>query len=263
MPKKVTNNKKIYFTTSWDDGSVHDLRLVELLNKYRIKGTFYVPQNFNRQDDKFSEYGRRLNEEEIKLISESQEIGAHSLNHVDFKNLPEEKLREEISGTKLFIEKITGKEVKMFCPPNGVVNKFIIDTTEGVGYKGLRTTSKLEFRLPEDAFNMNVSVQCAPFPFRKKDCRSFYWRKLFGPIVNYKILYFPSLWLSIFSWESFADSFFNYALNHGNYFHLYGHSWEIEKYCMWEKLEVFLKKASRVEGIKFLTNSEILVEINK
>ena len=35
--------RKAIVTTSWDDGHPLDLRVVDLLARYGIKGTFYVP----------------------------------------------------------------------------------------------------------------------------------------------------------------------------------------------------------------------------
>jgi len=37
-------------TTSWDDGHPSDLKLVELLRKYDVPATFYIPiDNFERR----------------------------------------------------------------------------------------------------------------------------------------------------------------------------------------------------------------------
>ena len=78
---KDSQLKKIYFTSSWDDGSVNDLKLLKLLNKYNIKGTFYVPKEFDGKGSKFSEYNRQLSDKEIIEIASGQEIGSHSLTH--------------------------------------------------------------------------------------------------------------------------------------------------------------------------------------
>ena len=39
---------RLIVTTSWDDGSIQDLKLGELLMKYGIKGTFYIPRSSKR-----------------------------------------------------------------------------------------------------------------------------------------------------------------------------------------------------------------------
>ncbi len=57
--------KQEIVTTSWDDGHKLDLKLIKILNKYNIKGTFYVaPKNreFNKKD--------LLSDEEIIEINE-------------------------------------------------------------------------------------------------------------------------------------------------------------------------------------------------
>ncbi|NQU77209.1 hypothetical protein HQ544_00775, partial [Candidatus Falkowbacteria bacterium] len=44
----------------------------------------------------------------------------------------------------------------------------------------------------------------------------------------------------------------------GGVFHLWGHSFEVEKYGMWKKLEKFFKYVKRSEDIECLTNLEVL-----
>jgi len=67
----LKKNKKIIVTTSWDDGNVLDVRLAALLDKYGVKGTFYIAPN--KQN--------RLSNDEIIAISNKHEIGAHTMDH--------------------------------------------------------------------------------------------------------------------------------------------------------------------------------------
>lgn len=252
-------NNTLYFTTSWDDGSVLDLKLAEILDKYRVKGTFYIPKNFEEKGGKFSEYQRRLTEEEIRMISLTQELGAHSLGHRSLDTLSKNEIKNEVQGSKLFLEKIIGKEIEMFCFPKGVYNNEVLDIVKSSGYLGARTIERPSFLLPGDGFLLPVSVQCAPFPFRKKDARDYYWGKIFDPIRGYGFrLLFSPLLLSLYSWQSFARSFLNYAIKNGNYFHLFGHSWELEKYKMWGELESFIEYARKIKNANFISNSEII-----
>lgn len=254
------NMKKVYFTTSWDDGSIHDLKLAALMEKYSIKGTFYIPKEFNTSGNKFSEYGRRLTEEEIQIISRAQEVGAHSLNHYNLTILNDEQLREEICGSKNFLEKIIGRKIKLFCPPQGFVNEKVIMVAREAGYGGLRTTENLNFFLPEDNFRIGVGIQCTPFPLRKKDTNHYNWKKLFDPVKSYgwTLVSFPSAIPYLYSWQSFARSFFRYSMANGNYFHLWGHSWELQKYQMWGELELFFKFVKEFNKVEFIFNSEII-----
>lgn len=65
---------ELIVTTSWDDGSYLDLRLSSLLDKYGIKGTFYISPYYEYRE-------RSLTENEIILLSKRGEIGAHTLTH--------------------------------------------------------------------------------------------------------------------------------------------------------------------------------------
>jgi len=60
------------------------------------------------------------------------------------------------------------------------------------------------------------------------------------------------------SWQDLARASFFYARDFGRVFHLFGHSWEIEKYAMWRDLENFLKFVSEQKNITFAVNSELL-----
>jgi peptidoglycan/xylan/chitin deacetylase (PgdA/CDA1 family) len=252
--------KDFYFTTSWDDGSVNDLRLLKLLKRFDIKGTFFIPQNFNNNDAKYSSYIRRLTAEEIKTISLTQEIGAHSLSHRILTELSDEEIIKEVSESRVFLEEITGKKINIFSFPGGIFNEKIIDTVKNIGYIGARTAQLLNFKISSQAFLFGVSVQCNPFPFRKTNAEKYNWRRLLDPMrtYDYKLLSFIPLIPRLYSWQSFARAFFKYSMNSGNYFHLVGHSWELEKYGMWDELESFLKFVkSQKKEIKFVTNSEV------
>ena len=64
---------EFFVTTSWDDGAKEDLKLADLLLKYDVPATFYLPlRNPER---------KVMNTREIKEIGERFEIGGHTANH--------------------------------------------------------------------------------------------------------------------------------------------------------------------------------------
>ena len=91
-----------YITFSIDDGNKLDLKLLNLLEKYGFRGTFYVPQEF---------YLKNLSDEEVRLISRSQEIGGHTLSHCSLGMVSENKQKEEIFGCKKYLENVIEKEI--------------------------------------------------------------------------------------------------------------------------------------------------------
>ena len=94
------------FTTSWDDGHVLDNKLCELLNKYQIKGTFFLSKNYLEEP---------LHDDEIVQISNFHEIGAHTINHPHLSQLDFNCQYKEINQSKIWLENLLNKKCQGFC----------------------------------------------------------------------------------------------------------------------------------------------------
>ncbi len=252
-----------YFTTSWDDGSIQDLKLANILLKYNIKGTFYVCKNFPYKGKKF-EYYKSLSPKEIRILSDNFDIGSHTLNHRVLTNIPLKLAKREVQLGQEYLLDIIGHKTKMFCYPEGKYDDNVLKIVKESGFIGARTTEKFNFCTPknyEDRYRVGISMQVYPFPFRKISESCFYWRKVFQPFYNHISLFkrYPSLMMHCKSWSDLAIATFDKAYQTTNYFHLYGHSWEIERYGMWDELEKFLSYVSSFKSyIKFVDNTELL-----
>src|ERR1700756_5209192 len=97
------------FTTSWDDGHPLDFRIAELLTKYSLAGTFYVPPK--------NQYCEVMSAAEIRQLSGVFEIGGHTLHHLPVDGLPDSVAREEIVAGKRLLEAIIGKCCRIFSFP--------------------------------------------------------------------------------------------------------------------------------------------------
>ena len=51
---KFKDGKSKIVTMSYDDGTIHDRRLVEIFNKYGIKGTFHLNSGFLGHDGRLT-----------------------------------------------------------------------------------------------------------------------------------------------------------------------------------------------------------------
>lgn len=251
--------KKVIVTTSWDDGAVEDLRLFELLNKYNLKGTFYIPKSIDFEVKK----GKKLQpmaESEIIKIAEKQEVGAHTIRHIYLDKLGEEEIKKEIKESKKWLENLLNKPMRMFSYPGGVFNQTAVQAIRECGFWGARTTQSFQIDI-KDPFLMGFSVHCSPaFPV-SDDWNRLYQSKmsLKRAILNWKGVVSLKLPItSLFSWTSLVKNIFNYVLENGGVFHLCGHSWEIERYNLWPGLEeIFIYLANRPD-ISYLTNSETI-----
>jgi len=244
--------KKIIVTTSWDDGSPWDYKMADLLDKYSLKGTFYVAKQHSRVI---------LQPSDIKKLSMRHEIGAHTLTHPELDNIDQEQIFNEVVKSKKYLESIINEEVKMFCYPKGKFNRKIKQIVQSAGFVGARTNQKFSVKLPSDLYEFGVTLQVYPFPFRKKKAKKYFKNIfLFEPLKNnYKKIRELDLPVSsFFSWYNLAINLFIFAQKKGEIFHLYGHSWEVEKYNMWKDLEMFFKYIKKDNGNIYLKNSESL-----
>lgn len=152
-------------TFSFDDGYEADLRVARLLNKYKLKGTFYplVENIINYKNLDYRLYYLRLcSPEMLKEISKNHEIGSHTLKHKRLDMLSNEEIRQTLMYSKKFLENIlqcnietardTKKiniqidprkpkiEVKMLCYPRGVYTEDVKKIARECGYTGARST---------------------------------------------------------------------------------------------------------------------------
>jgi len=123
-------NPRAWLTTSWDDGNPLDLRIAEMLHANHLKGTFYVPRAIPTGV---------MSEAQIRELSESFEIGGHTLDHLFLPTIPDAQANLQIAGCKKWVEDTTGKPCRMFCPPAGKFNGVHLGMIAGAGFIGWRS----------------------------------------------------------------------------------------------------------------------------
>jgi peptidoglycan/xylan/chitin deacetylase (PgdA/CDA1 family) len=241
-------------TTSWDDGDVLDERLAKLLSKYGLTGTFYITKDYRTN---------RLSDDAIKKISSEHEIGAHTLTHPDLRTLSQQDKEREIAGSKAWLEELTGRKVDLFCYPSGRFDAATKEVVRTAGFSAARTTKQGSASIGRDLFELPTTLHVYPVPFRKQDAGHYFWRYLLQPLTQrYPVL--KPLGVPLFamrSWGALARATYRAIEKRGGVFHLWGHSWEIEKYGMWEEVEsffAFLKEHVDKGKAVVATNGEVV-----
>ena len=140
---------KAIVTTSWDDGYPSDLRLAELLNRYNIPATFYIPISNDER--------ARMSPQQINEIAHVFDIGGHSYHHVNLTRIPSTEVSREIIDGKKMLEDIIGKKVSSFAYPWGAFNRRVINCVRKADFIGGRTTRSLT-RIVDEPFAMNPTV---------------------------------------------------------------------------------------------------------
>lgn len=236
--------KSIYVTTSWDDGAKQDVKLAKILDKYGLKGTFYNSLNSSAYD--------LLDRGNVFSIAERHEIGAHGVTHCDLTKLPDEEVKGEVLRSKNIWEKMLNKEVDMFAYPYGRYNKRVVNIVRSAGFKGARILRWLCMDMPKDPYQIAPSANVYPHSriiniahlIKNKDFQALN-RHLFKDRLSNK-------------WDRIAMNIFDYVNKRGGVWHLWGHSWEIDKLGLWGELEAICEYASRREGVKYCTNGELI-----
>ena len=227
---------RLIVTTSWDDGSILDLKLGELLTKYGIKGTFYIPR--------FSKRITPMQKIDLVELSAKHEIGAHTLNHAHLTLIPPSEAKTEIEGSKSYLEDITGKKINMFCYPFGEFNGDTKQIIKAAGFIGARTVR----------FNGLKNIP-DPYEFGITTAASNHQSDESGEIAKYSQAVSIK---SLSDWEVKAKILFDLALEEGGIWHLWGHSWEIGDRNDWDKLERVLNYISHRPGVIYTSNGETL-----
>jgi peptidoglycan-N-acetylglucosamine deacetylase len=215
------------FLTSWDDGHPSDLRLAELLNKYNLKGTFFVPVA-NKE-------GREvLNSVQLKLLDQNFEIGGHTLTHCYLQGLSHDELRHELVYGKKIIEDTLGHAIDGFCYPGGVFDRDVIQAVKSAGFSYARTVENLCFDLGGSDWKMPTSFQFYPHHAMVLARNALKYPKI-SKINIVKMRYCEK------DFMRFLERQLLLASDQQRVFHIWGHSWELDEFLLWDKLEMFFK----------------------
>lgn len=227
-------------TTSWDDGHPSDQRLADLLGKYDLKGTFYVPQR---------NPGRRvMKESEIAELGRQFEIGGHTLGHRNLRRLSHSDALAEINGSFHWLRSLLHKDPVSFCPPFGAYSKRSLTDIYAAGFKVVRTVELL---------SPHRKSGLIPTTIQMFDHSSF---TLFKHLVKRGRLRNLKLWFGAgFTDDTFrlVDHYLEFISEQGGCLHLWGHSWEIDQYQYWDKLERIFSAISHLPAFTYVENREL------
>lgn len=143
------DGKRRIVTFSYDDGAKQDIRLLELFNKYGVKGTF----NLNGHN-----YVGKSEEElnEIRKRYEGHEIACHTLNHCWPGKMPAQSVIKETYEDRLSLEKLALYPVCGMAYPSGSTSDTAIEAMKSCGIVYSRTTiPNPNFSFPDNFMRWN------------------------------------------------------------------------------------------------------------
>ena len=112
------------FTLSYDDGREEDKKLIEIINKYGIKGSFHLNS--------------------AKLIHpaslyDGHEISMHTVNHVNLTQVSPVEVCRQITEDKKALEEYAGYIIRSMSYPYGTYNKETLKILDFLGVEYSRT----------------------------------------------------------------------------------------------------------------------------
>ncbi len=232
MAKEIWFGKKKAVTFSFDDGVTQDVRLIEILNRYGLKGTFNLNSELLGKAGSLERNGKTVRHDkvaapDVRSIYAGHEVAAHTLTHPNLTKLSEAEIIRQVEEDRKNLSCLCGYEVAGMAYPCGGVNndervaKIIRNNT---GIKYARTiTSTHEFCAQENLFRFNPSA--------------YYIEEEF---------------------EDTVDSFLAIEAEEPALLYIWGHSYEMDAgYISWEKFEKICEKLAGRSEIFYGTNREV------
>jgi len=237
----------ISISFSWDDGAIEDLKLMDLSLKFNMPSIFFIPATNPER--------RVLSKDNIKTLAKNSfEIGSHTYSHSYLTNLLPDRAEEEMLKGKDFLEQLLGKDIPHFCFPGGKFNSDHVKVSKK--YFSSARTADTGALIGED-------------PFLIKPTFHFYDRGrislLYNSIKNLSPILFSLL-------KNFSKSDYYQLLirliddlnkrSSLSRIMIWGHSWEIERYNLWSRLEFLFRHISDNYSVNILNYSDLLTSVN-
>lgn len=222
--------KRKAFTLSYDDGVTQDIRFIELLNKYGIKGTFNLNSGLLGQPGMIN-IGKRpathnkVPPKEVKSIYAGHEIASHGLYHTTICNTDSARCLNEILNCRKELEALAGYPITGFAYAFGAYDNTVVNALESCGITYARTIKATHaFDIPEDFL-------------------------IWDPTCHHDDERLPELT------ENFLKDTSLFPML--KLFYVWGHCYEFDQNDNWDYIERFLEKMSGHENIWYATNGEI------
>ncbi len=216
-------------TLSYDDGVETDARLIEIMQKSGLKGTFNINSGLYAAEGtvypKGAFHRRMTRRQALELYQGSgMEIAVHTCTHPYLEELPESLCVEEILADRKSLEADFGGMIRGMAYPYGTYNESVVRSARQCGIVYSRTVNSTHgFGIPENWLTLHPTCHHTE-PELFDLCRGF--------IENDRGMK-PML------------------------FYLWGHSFEFERDDNWELIEKFAALMGSRPDYWYATNMEV------
>ena len=129
--------KKKILTMSYDDGRAADYRLVEIFDKYGIRGSFHL--NSGKFDT--NDYVKSA---DVAELYKNHEVSCHTVTHPFLERISPDLVVSEVWEDRRNLEKLCGYPVIGMSYPFGTYNSDVVERISSLGIVYSRTTVSTE-----------------------------------------------------------------------------------------------------------------------
>lgn len=224
--------KRKALTLSYDDGVLQDRRLIELMRRYGVKGTFNLNSALLGRNEKMEIDGKNVDistvtSEEVSQLYRGFEVATHASKHTALVHCGVTALSEILEDRKVF-ENLVPYFVRGHAYPFGMYDKNVKKMLNTAGILYARTVkSTYSFELPDDFLEWNPTCHHADpelMELIKQFCEK---DALFGQ---------PQL------------------------FYLWGHAYEFDADQNWDVIEKFLSYVSDFSSVVWMASNMEIVD---
>lgn len=221
--------KKKTFTMSYDDGVDQDKKLLQIMNKNGLKGTFNINSGmFTEENFKFPDcqIHRRMTLKQAYdlYVNSDCEVALHGLTHSSLQEMNPENVLYEILEDRRKLENIFGKTIRGMAYPFGTFNDNVINAAKLAGVAYSRTVVSTEkFDIPNDWLRLPATCHHN----------------------NANLLKLGKSFLEL------------NVIKASKMFYLWGHSYQFEQDDNWDTIEKFAELIGKSDDIWYATNIEI------
>lgn len=141
---RFKGGKRHCLTFSYDDGREYDEKLVDIFNRYGMKGTFHLNSGLFGSKD-------YIRSEQVRDLYQGHEVSCHSVSHPFPSRIPVTEWLREVLEDRKALESVTGYAVRGMSYPYGMYNDSVIEIAKSCGIVYSRTTKATGgFGVPDD-----------------------------------------------------------------------------------------------------------------
>ena len=225
--KLYPQGKRKAFNITYDDGVMQDLRFVELMNRYGLKGTFNLNSELMRTGFAWTHPNgmevKRLPVDTARWLYRGHEVASHTQTHPYMQDLSEQEVMDQLGRDKADLEEMLDVGVAGFAVPFDYYSSMIADCAKQCGFEYARMSE---------------------FSRSYEPCGDYwFWKTGFYHIE-------PGL-------TEYVDGFFETDIELA-VCQIVGHSYDLDAEGLWGTMETILKRVSAAEDVWSCTNLELV-----